>query len=51
MLNYENIKTNEIIRDKTHPVMEHPKKPIILVLYVRSPHSVGLLSPKENMDF
>ena len=50
MLNYEKMNTNVIINDSTQPVMEHDKNPIIRVLYVRSPQSVGLLSPNENID-
>ena len=50
MLNYEKMNTNVIINDSTQPVMEHAKNPIIRVLYVRSPQSVGLLSPNENID-
>lgn len=51
MLNYENMNTNVIINDSTQPVIEHAKNPIIRVLYVRSPQSVGLSSPSENIDF
>lgn len=42
--------TKVMINDSTQPVIEHAKNPIILVLYVRSPQSVGLLSPNENID-
>ena len=49
ILNSENMNTKVIISDSTHPVIEHAKKPIILVLYVRSPHNVVFSSPNENI--
>jgi len=50
-LNYENINTNVIINDNNHPVREHAKNPIILVLYDKSPHNVVSFYPNENIPF